>query len=453
MQGLNIGGAVLLARLLTPSEFGFFAVVTFFLAFLVSFGDAGLAASMVREEVEPSESDYSAVFTFQLLLVALVAGLFWFFSPVLARVYALPASDKLAFQILSLTILVTVLMVVPMIRLERSLRFNRIAGLEVIQALAFNVSAVWLAWLGYGALSFAIALLVRAVVGVLGVYALKPWVPEIRWDFSCIKSRISFGLHYQGVKAISLVKDSVSPVLIGLMIGTDAVGYVNWASMVAAYPVMALFVLQRIYMPTFSKLQSDRLALGQLVEKVIWCTNAIAAPLAVITLCLSVPLTTFVFGEKWLEALPVLYLLWGANLFVPSVTPCMGLLDATGNAKVNFKFATMWMLGTWLLGLPFMLYRGILGFALANLLVQFSNLWLYRAAQNQAPFKLLKNVFPIWGLAAGMGVGLSLANFLWPVQFLWELPAYGVIALTFYAMMVCAVFPCRIRSMIKMLKA
>lgn len=453
MQGLNIGGSVLLARLLTPSEFGFFAVVTFFLAFLVSFGDAGLAASLVREEDEPSEADYSAVFTFQLFLVTLVAALFWCFSPVLVSAYGLPASDELTFKILSLTILVTVLIVVPMVRLERRLLFNKIAGLEVFQALAFNICAVLFAWLGYGALSFAIALLLRALLGALGVFMLMPWVPKIHWDWHRIQSRIHFGLHYQGVKAISLVKDSISPVLIGLMIGADAVGYVNWANMVAAYPVIALFVLQRIYMPIFSKLQSDRLALGQLVEKVIWSTNAIAAPLAIITLCLASPLTVIVFGEKWLQALPVLYLFWGANLFVPSVTPCMGLLDATGHAKINLKFATIWMLGTWLIGLPFMVYWGILGFAFANLLVQFSNLWLYRAAQREAPFKLLNVLFPIWGLAAGMGVGLSLANFFWPVQSLWELLAYGLIAFSFYIIMIAAVFPFRINSMLKMLKA
>lgn len=432
MQGLNIGGAVLLARLLTPSEFGFFAVVTFFLAFLVSFGDAGLAASMVREDVEPSESDYSAVFTFQLLLVTLVAGLFLLFSPVLVRAYALPASDELAFQVLSLTVLVTVLMVVPMIRLERSLQFNKIAGLEVLQALVFNGFAVGFAYLDYGALSFAIALLLRAVVGALGVFALRPWVPKMQWDFRCIKSRIRFGLHYQGVKVVSLFKDSVSPVVIGLLIGTDAVGYLNWANMVAAYPVMALFVLQRIYMPTFSKLQYDRVALGQLLEKVIWGTNAVAAPLAIIALCLATPITSIVFGEQWLKALPVFYLFWIANIFVPSVTPCMGLLDAVGEAKVNFKFAVIWMLGTWVLGVPLMIYWGMVGFAFANMLVQFSNLFLYRAAQREVPFRILKIILPVWSAAVIMGAVLWFVTFVSPVESLVSLLLYGFGALALY---------------------
>lgn len=453
MQGLNIGGSVLLARLLTPSEFGFFAVVTFFLAFLVSFGDAGLAASLVREEDEPSESTYSSVFTFQLLLVTLVAAIFWFFSPLLVGAYGLPASDELTFKILSLTILVTVLIVVPMVRLERRLLFNKIAVLEVFQGFTFNICAVLFAWLGYGALSFAIALLVRALLGALVVFLLMPWVPKIHWDWHLIQSRVRFGLHYQGVKAISLVKDSISPVLIGMWIGTDAVGYVNWANMVAAYPVMALFVLQRIYMPTFSKLQSDRLALGQLVEKVIWGTNAIAAPLAIITLCLASPLTEIVFGEQWLRALSVLYLFWGANLFVPSVTPCMGLLDAVGKAKVNFKFAVIWMLTTWMLGVPLMIYWGIAGFAFANLIVQFSNLFLYRAAQREAPFKIFRTVFPVWLTAISIGGVLLIATFVNPVDNFVTLIMYGLGALTLYIIGLYTVCRVRVLAVLSILRA
>ncbi|MGA7709653.1 MAG: polysaccharide biosynthesis C-terminal domain-containing protein, partial [Acidobacteriaceae bacterium] len=181
-----------------------------------------------------------------------------------------------------------------------------------------------------------------------------------------------------------------------------------WANMIAAYPVLILFVLQRLYMPAFARLQNHRAQLIALAENVIWATNAIAAPLAILTLVMIVPITTLVYGTKWLVALPYFYLFWGANLFVPSATPAMGLLNALGKSKIALLFAFIWMAGTWIIGAPLILLYGAIGFAIANLVVMFSAFWLYRAAQRQVPFRLLPVIAPVWVIAAISGIFVDL---------------------------------------------
>jgi O-antigen/teichoic acid export membrane protein len=69
VQALNIGGGIFLARLLTPSEFGLYAIVTFLVAFLTAFGGTGLAASLIRQPDEPSEIEYRSLYTLQQVLV------------------------------------------------------------------------------------------------------------------------------------------------------------------------------------------------------------------------------------------------------------------------------------------------------------------------------------------------------------------------------------------------
>lgn len=435
MQGLNIAGSIFLARILSPAEFGLFAVFSFFLAFLTAFGDVGLAASLVREESEPNNEDYAAVFSVQFALVTAASLLFILLAPMLSVGYGMGDEASNAFRTLGVVLWITSFMVIPMVRLERNLAFKEIAAIEVVQALVLNFVAVSLAWYGYGVWSFALALLARAMFGVVLVNAYAKWRPQWAWDWRLILTRITFGLNFQGVKFISLVKDSVTPVIIGFVLGATSVGYVNLASMVAAYPVMALFVLQRLYLPAFARMQADRAVLGGIVEDVIWITNSIAAPLAVVTLVFSVPITEFVFGEQWMAALPLLYWFWAANLFVATATPVMSLLDAVGMSKVNFKFSIVWMTGNWIVGIPLLLFFGLTGYAAANLLVQLTNILLYRRAQKVAPFVILKTVLPVWGCACIVGTVALGVTLLRPVAGLWELIAYVTAALVIYVLL------------------
>lgn len=432
MQGFNIAGSIFLARILSPAEFGLFAIFTFFLAFLTAFGDVGLAASLVREEAEPIESDYSAVFSVQFVLVTLASVLFVIFAPVLTAAYGLTDDSINAFRVLGLVLWITAFMAIPMVQLERRLAFERIAVIEVTQAIVLNVTAVTLAWFGYGIWSFAIALLLRAVTGALLANLSVHWRPRWLWNWPLVSKGLSFGLHYQGVKFISLIKDSVSPIVIGFVLGTASVGYVNWAGMIAAYPVMALFVLQRLYLPAFARLQMDREALGRVVEGVIWLTNVVTAPLAVLTLLFSEQITRIVFGDQWLVALPLFYWFWAANLFVATATPVMSLLDALGLSRVNFRFALIWLIGNWILGVPFLMVFGLAGYAATNLVVQLSNLLLYRTAQKLAPFEILRTVWPVWAYACCIGIVLWLSAVVMPIHEWWDLAAYIAVGLVAY---------------------
>lgn len=452
MQGLNIAGSIFLARFLSPSDFGLFAIFTFFLAFLMAFGDVGLAASLVREEIEPSEIDYLAVFSIQLVLVALASGVFVLLAPVLAAAYGLSAESVGAFRLLGLALFLTAFITIPMVRLERRLAFRQIAAIEVTQAFVFNVVAVVLAWSGFGVWSFSLALLCRAIVGVALANICASWRPRWLWRWPLVSPRLAFGANYQGVKFVSLVKDSVSPVIIGFLLGTTSVGYVNWAGMVAAYPVMALFVLQRLYLPAFAQMQANRVELAKVVEGVIWVTNLIAAPLAVMTLVFSEPITTIIFGEQWLVALPLLYLFWMANLFVATVTPAMSLLDSVGRSNVNFRFSMVWMLGNWVVGIPLLLLFGLLGYAVANLFVQFTNIALFRVAQEEAPFKIVRTIFPLWCCAALVGALCWVLLFVEPITNVLGLIAYGAIGLAIYVTLILFVQKSRVIAGIDLIR-
>ena len=138
VQGLNLAGAILLARILSPAEFGMFAIITFILSFLLAFGDAGLGASLIRESNEPAEEDYRAVFTAQQALVLGAVVISWVAAPSAARAYGLPVADAWLLRLVALSLLFTSLQVIPSIRLERHLRFDKLAIVETGMAVHYG---------------------------------------------------------------------------------------------------------------------------------------------------------------------------------------------------------------------------------------------------------------------------------------------------------------------------
>lgn len=447
VQCINLLGGVILARLLSPKDFGIYAITIFILNFLISFGGSGIAANLIRRPEEPTIEDYRTVFSFQQAIVLGLCLILWLAAPIIAVCYNLPPSSKWIFRLIAAAFLITSFMVVPEVKLERQLRFDKLALVEISQTLVFYTLTIFMAWYGYGAFSFAVALVFRAIIGALVVNLLSPWNLSWEWDWHRVRKHLSFGLSFQGALFVSLLKDSITPIFIGIFLGMQDVGYINWAQMVAAYPVLVLMSFQRIYLPAFAKMQSHRTHLSSFVEHVILITNAITAPLAVVTFVLITPITEIVFGVKWLEALDLFYLLWIANIFVPTATPLLGLLNAIGCSHITFRFTVIWMLGTWLLGVPFIWFLGSIGFALANVIVQLTNLSLYRIAKNYVPFNI--NILPIWFISICSGLLLLLINNTLPITSKFQLVFYCFTFIAFNMLLFLAIYRKKISSAIQ----
>ena len=280
--------------------------------------------------------------------------------------------------------------------------------------MVYNAVAVGLALLGFGVWGLAIAIVARSSTGAILVNLVSPWPIGFAWDKDLVRSSIGFGLPYQASSWVSLAKDSLNPVLVGLLLGAAQVGYLNWALALAAYPVLALMLLQRLYLPAFSKLQHHPEELSRLVTIVVRGTNTIVAPLAVLCLVLAVPITRLVFGDKWLPAIPFFYFLWTANLCVATATPLYGLLNALGRSRTALGFALLWMATTWVFGLPLIALFGPIGFAAGNAMVQLTVFLLYWVARRAVPLSLGSAIVIPWAIASG--VGLMVAGFTSFVQ-------------------------------------
>ena len=370
VQGMNFAGLIFLARYLSIAEYGFFGIIFFLFSFITNFGDIGFSASLVRQREEPALKDYSGVFTAQLALAAGVGAIFYSLSPILCKLYKLPPEYTIHFLMISLSLVVTAFRSVPTARLERHLDFKWLSVIEIIQSAVYNVMAASMAFYGHGPLSFSLALLCRTLVGTILVNVASRTPLALNFDMALIKKHLAFGLPYQAGVFVNVLKDSISPVVIGLFLGAAKTGMVNMASTIAAFPVLLTVILNRLFFPAFSRAINDKAALERLFKISIRLSNAFVAPLAIFILIMAEPFTLNVFGQKWVgETTNYSYLLWPANLFLPTLMVCTCLLNAYGRSKTVLKFNLLWMLLTLGLGTPLIFAFGAKGFGFANIIV------------------------------------------------------------------------------------
>ncbi len=365
MQLVVFAGSVALMRLLTPREFGAFAIVQSVLAIVTLFGDTGVGGALVRQPSPPSARQLSSVFYLQLAIAVALATAVTFAAGAVARVWPdLPGEATLLMQVMAADFVLVSLRVAPMLLLERQLRFGVLSVIDIAGAFTFYSIAVTLAFAGAGVWALGTAVLGRAAVITIAAFAASAWRPRVTFAWADLRPLLRFGLAQQSRNVISLVNDAVIPFWGGRVLGITAVGYLNWARQTAYFPLKAVDTLRTVGFPLFARLQHDRTLLGESVGRAIHLCAFVTCGCVGLFIGLGEPLTRQVFSAQWLPAVPLL-VVFSAAISVGFLSPLVAsALDAIGRPGVFARVALFWTVITWIAVPVGTSYGGTLGFAI-----------------------------------------------------------------------------------------
>jgi len=362
---LGLAANIILSRLLSPQAFGIYAITLSLLVLLSFVADFGLSASLLQQRKAISERDLRTVFTAQQLLVLSLLVILFLLAPVLAATYHLGGMGIWFIRLMLVAGLFSSLRTAPTIILERQLRYGQLSVIELADFGLFQLTAVILAFAGYGVWSFLLAVLIAKFVSTLLAYGLARWTPAFGFDPARFAGLWRFGLPFQLSWLTFFLRDYMIPILGGLLVTTTQVGYLNWALALAGVPGQLAQIVGRVTLPAFARYQDRPAALSRAVEQSIRGLFITAIPLHLTIVALAPWLIQLVFSDKWLPALPALYLLsihWsGANL----TSPLVSTLNAMGRARLGLALSAVWTAATFALALLFLHRFGFVGIALA----------------------------------------------------------------------------------------
>lgn len=384
---VTLAGGVLLARLLTPAEFGSYALIVFVSSLTKLLVDGGLGASLIQQEREPTRNDRAVVFSFQLLTAVILAiGIVALASSLQSELGAVEGTG-LSLCFAAIAIVAAPFTSISIVILERNLSFVMLGIILAIQPIAFNILAVWLASTGFGVLSLGIALAISNLIVVpVAIWAVQE-VPALRFKPRELIGRFQFSLPFIGTNLVSTIKDAVNPLYVGLFVGASAVGYVNWAQQVAIIGMYILVVISRLLFPVFARVKDDKTALPEAVSKILFWANMMVAPIAVFIGLFAEEFTIALYGDQWMPAIPMLYWLLLTNLISPTSSVLMALMNAIGRPSVGLWFAIAWFAATWLLVPVFVSNFGMVGYGYANVCTNLISVALIPVARKFVDFR------------------------------------------------------------------
>lgn len=385
---------VALARILAPQVFGIFVILGFFNTFLTTFGAFGLGPALVQRREEPRRAELAALFTFQVSVAAVLVLILGLVAPLLAAAYHLGSEGIWLIRVMALSFLLISAASTPMAVLERRLAFGRIALIEVSSGVTYQAIAVALAALGLGVWSLVIGTLASGVIWLVATYLATRWLPRVSFHWRAIWPLVRFGLHYQVNSFLSLVKDNIASTFVAALLGAAAVGYINWATTLAFYPLIIVQLMGRVTFPAFARALDDRARLRRMVEATIRYQCYVAFPVMAALVAFIPQITTLIFTAKWQPAIPLVYFFMLPTLTSTVTWPLIAGLNALGRPDLVWRLMVMWLALDWALSIPLVLHFGFVGFAVANACVALSSVVTVVLFKRYQPLRLRGNVIP-----------------------------------------------------------
>jgi O-antigen/teichoic acid export membrane protein len=420
LYGITAVAQIFLGIYLTTEQFGIFGVVSAIVNFLIYFADIGLAASLLQKKEKITKEDLQTTFTVQQILVITLLLILTVYSPKVADFYSLSRESIFLLYALGFSFLLSSLKTIPSVLLERELRFEKIAYSSVLENLAYNFVLVLCAWQGLGIKSFTYAVLVRGVVGLTTLYVFRPWKPSLGINKDALKKLLHFGVPYQFNTLLAVLKDDGLAIILGKIMGLEAMGLLIWAQKWAQMPLrLFMDAVTKVTFPAFSHLQGEKDQLTRSMNRSIFFISFLVFP-SVVGLLVLAPLLVQIVPryEKWIPALVPLVLVSINVGFAAVTTQITNLLNAIGRIRVTFKLMIMWTTLTWLV-IPILATKfSAAGAALGYAIVGTSSIVAIIIAKRYVSFSLTETALKPLFASLIMGVLLLVLKPLFPENFL-----------------------------------
>jgi O-antigen/teichoic acid export membrane protein len=408
--------SVILARLLSPREFGLVAMITVITSFAAIFAELGFSAALVQKQ-DIQQEQLSSVFWLNVGAGLLLTLVFAAGAPLISRFYREPMLTPLTIFI-STSFLISSLNIVQNTLLTKALDFRTLSIVELSAVLVAGIISIAMALAGFGAWSLAAqSVLISAVTAVL-LWILSDWRPSLLFRWTAVKALLGFSMSLFGTKVLNYWVRNIDYLLIGRFLGSDPLGVYSRAYDVMLFPLASVSrVLSRVMFPSMSIIQENKPRVANLYLRMTRTIALITFPMMLGLFVTVEPFVLVVFGPQWIGMIPVLRI-----LSLVGMTQSIGTLNGNlylsqGRAdlqlKVGLVLKTNAILGI-VIGLQWGIVGVAVGYAIASFINSYPSFYFAGRLVHLTFRELLRNLAGVFGCAAAMALLVWAAGMLLP---------------------------------------
>lgn len=297
--GKNIIGfvvGVVLARLLSPTEFGLLGMITVITRFANLFTDMGFGAALIQKK-EINDRELSSVFWLNMAGGILLTLIFIALSPVIASFYNEPILQILTI-VLSFNFVIQSAVIVQKTQLTRSIDFKSLSIVEVASIFLSGAVGIAFAYYDYGVWSLVIHAISGSVFITVLIWYLSDWRPSAVFDIGAIKRLLGFSLNLLGDKTINYWARNLDNLLIGKYLGSDPLGVYSKSYSIMLLPLQNVSnVISRVMFPALSKIQDDKERVKRIFLRMTRVIALVTFPMMLGLVVVVEPFVITVFGK------------------------------------------------------------------------------------------------------------------------------------------------------------
>ena len=307
-QGLMVFFSILIARQLSPADYGLVAMLTIFLVVAQIFVDSGFVEALIQKR-DRTEVDFSTTFWFNIGVAAAIYGVLFLLSPLIAGFYGEPLLEELTVW-MGLIFVINSFRTVQQAKLNIAMDFHRQAWISLVAISVSGGTGVWMAYRGFGVWTLVWQALLQNLLNVALLWVSAGWMPSLVFSRRSFRYFFKFGSKILITRVLHTLYMNGSYLLVGKLYSPALTGlYSQAVQMTSLLPNSIDETLSRVAYPIECELQNDNEALRHTFYRFVRLNAFIVFPLMTGLAALAEPLVRLLLMEKWLDVVPLIQIL------------------------------------------------------------------------------------------------------------------------------------------------
>ena len=406
--------SIVLARILSPEDYGQIALITVFTTIMQVFVDSGLGLALIQKK-DADDLDFSSVFYFNFAVCLVLYAVMFVAAPFIASFYKDTTLTPII-RVISLTIVISGVKGIQQSYVSRNMLFKRFFFSTLGGTIFSAFLGSGLAYAGFGVWAIVAQQLSNTTIDTLILWLIVKWRPKKMFSWKRLKSLLSFGWKMLVSSLLDTVYNNIRSLIIGRMYSSSDLAYYNQGNQFPHTIVDNIdSSIDSVLLPSMSSAQDDSVRVKVMARRSIKISTYIMAPMMMGLAFCAVPIVKLVLTDKWLPCVPFLRIFCITYMFYPIHTANLNAIKAMGRSDYFLKleiakkivglgllFSTMWF------GVLVMAYSLLVN----SVLSQIINSWPNRKLLNYGYLEQLKDILPGIALAVFMGFCVSLIGLL-----------------------------------------
>lgn len=417
--------SIVLARLLSPDDYGLIGLIGIFTAISATITTAGFGNALIRKK-SPTEEDYNTVFIFNLVMSIVLYIVLFLCAPAISRFFEREELVALT-RVSSLSIIVGALALTQRVQLTKRIDFKTQMKITLMASISSGVIGIIMAALGFGVWALVGQQLSSSLIGMIGLWVFNKWIPQLYFSKKSFKELFGYGWKILLSRLIDTIWKELYQVVVGKFYSPATLGqYTRAKGFARLFSRNLTEVVQRVTFPVLSEIQDDKDRMIAAYRKMIKVTMFVTAICMFAVGAVAEPLIYCLIGAKWHEAATYLPFICVSMSLYPLHAINLNMLQVQGRSDIFLILEVVKKI-IGIAPLAVCIFIGIRWMLIVNIFTGiisfFLNSYYTGKSLGYTSWMQLKDVAPSYGIALLMAVSvyflkyLPLSNFIiLPVQ-------------------------------------